>query len=67
MSYDTTQPAFTVAELARRLQTCERTARRIIETGQLRAHRIRGQWRIREEDFEAYLAETSNRPGGIAA
>jgi excisionase family DNA binding protein len=51
----------TVAEAAARLLCCERTIRRAIESGALRAGRIRdgrrsqGAWRIRPVDLEAWL------------
>jgi excisionase family DNA binding protein len=51
----------TVAETAARLSCCERTIRRAIESGALRAGRIRagrrsrGAWRIRLVDLEAWL------------
>ena len=51
----------TVAEAALRLRCCERTIRRAIECGELRAGRVRGgrgsrgAWRIRPADLEAWL------------
>jgi excisionase family DNA binding protein len=51
----------TVAEAAERLRCCERTIRRAIESGALRAGRIRGgarsrgAWRLRPADLEAWL------------
>jgi excisionase family DNA binding protein len=51
----------TVAEAAARLRCCERTIRRAIESGALRAGRVRGgrrsrgAWRIRPVDLEAWL------------
>jgi excisionase family DNA binding protein len=51
----------TVAEAAARLRCCERTIRRAIESGTLRAGRVRGgrrsrgAWRIRPVDLEAWL------------
>ena len=47
--------AISVAVIAKRLDVCERTARRIIEAGDLKAHRIRRQWRVFEADFQEYL------------
>lgn len=51
----------TVAEAAARLRCCERTIRRAIESGELRAGRVRGgrfsrgAWRISPVDLEAWL------------
>ena len=51
----------TVAEAARRVRCCERTIRRAIDSGALRAGRIRGDrgrrggWRIRTADLDAWL------------
>jgi excisionase family DNA binding protein len=51
----------TIAEAAARLRCCQRTIRRAIESGALRAGRIRGgrrsrgAWRIRPVDLEARL------------
>jgi excisionase family DNA binding protein len=53
--------AISVAVIAKRLDVCERTARRIIEAGDLKAHRIRRQWRVFEADFQEYLAGRTNR------
>jgi excisionase family DNA binding protein len=54
--------ALTVSRVAKRLDTSNRTVLRIIESGQLIAHRIgRRQWRIFEPDLQEYLARQSNR------
>jgi excisionase family DNA binding protein len=51
----------TVAEAAEELRCHERTIRRAIDRGALRAGRIRGanaargSWRIRREDLDAWL------------
>lgn len=50
-----------VAVVAKRLGVCERTARRIIKSGDLKAHRIRRQWRVFERDYQDYLAGQANR------
>jgi excisionase family DNA binding protein len=57
-------PAFlTIAEAAERLRLCERTVRRAIDNGNLRAARVRGTrsdrgvWRIRAADLEAWIWE----------
>jgi excisionase family DNA binding protein len=53
--------ALSVSRLAKRLCVCERTARRIIEAGDLKAHRIGRQWRVFELDLRDYLARQVNR------
>jgi len=51
----------TIAEAARRVRCCERTIRRAIDGGALRAGRVpgdrgaRGGWRIRTSDLDAWL------------
>jgi excisionase family DNA binding protein len=57
-------PAFlTIAEAAARVRVCERTVRRAIDHGNLRAARVRGSraergaWRIRPEDLELWIWE----------
>ena len=51
----------TIAEAADRVRVCERTVRRAIDSGNLRAARVRGShaergsWRIRTTDLERWL------------
>lgn len=51
----------TIAEAAARVRCCERTIRRAIDSGALRAGRIsgerfaRGAWRIRVADLERWM------------
>ena len=47
---------FTIADVAARLDVCERTVRRWIKAGALPVHRIGGLVRISEADFVAFLA-----------
>jgi excisionase family DNA binding protein len=58
------EPAISIQRLAERLDVSQRTARRIIRAGGLRAHRIGRQWRVFEGDLQAYLARQSNRQTG---
>lgn len=46
----------TISDAARELQVSERTIRREIADGRLRAVRLRSLYRIRPEDWQAYLA-----------
>lgn len=57
-------PAFlTIAEAAEQLQVCERTVRRAIDAGVLRAARVRGTraergcWRIHRDDLARWIYE----------
>ncbi len=57
-------PTFlTIAEAAEKLQVCERTVRRAIDAGVLRAARVRGTraergcWRIHRDDLARWLYE----------
>ena len=47
---------FTVADIAERLDVCERTVRRWIDEGLLRVHRFGRTVRIAEADLAAFLA-----------
>jgi excisionase family DNA binding protein len=38
-----------------RLGMHERTAIRLFESGEMAALKVRGRWRVRTEDYEAYL------------
>jgi len=56
-----------VSQLAKRLNVSTRTARRIIEDGALKAHRIGRQWRVFEEDLQDYLArQATDNPARLA-
>ena len=52
--------ALSVQKLAQLLNVSQRTARRIIESGELKAHRIGRQWRVFYWDFRQYLDRASN-------
>jgi excisionase family DNA binding protein len=45
-----------IADVAARLDVCERTVRRWIKAGALPVHRIGGLVRISEADFATFLA-----------
>ena len=51
---------FSIAATAEYLGVSEKTIRRKIESGELRASRVGSQWRIRPEELDAYLARTAN-------
>lgn len=55
------EPAFSVCRVAKRLNVSDRTARRLIEAGALKAYRIGRQWRVFEPDLQEYLARQANR------
>lgn len=48
--------AISIKEAARRLSVSERTIRRMIDTGEIRAFRVIGQWRIRESEIERVMS-----------
>ena len=52
---------FSVRDVARRLMIAERTARRLILSGALHAHRAGRAWRIPEQSLVEYIRSTSNR------
>ena len=47
----------TISETAEILNVSPRTVRRLIESGDLRAHRIRGLVRVADADIAVFLAE----------
>ena len=49
-----TRPFHTVAQVAERWQCSEKTVRRLVERGELIAHRFGSQIRISEADLTAY-------------
>ncbi len=51
----------TIEDVAKRLNVSVATVRRLIDDGELKAIKVRGQWRIREEDYEAYLRRQSSK------
>jgi excisionase family DNA binding protein len=53
--------ANSISSIAKRLGVSEKTARRIIEAGALKAYRIGKQWRVFEGDLQEYLAQQANR------
>lgn len=48
-----------IREVAEFFGVSEKTVRRLIETGQLGAHRLGRQWRIAPEEIERFLATRS--------
>ena len=46
---------FTIKEVANRLKVGERTVTAMLADGELPGFQIRGQWRLRREDFEKWL------------
>ncbi|HVT58239.1 MAG TPA: helix-turn-helix domain-containing protein [Thermoanaerobaculia bacterium] len=54
----------TVQEIATFLKLAEKTVYSMAQAGELPAFKVRGQWRIRRVDFEAWMerqAKTRNR------
>jgi excisionase family DNA binding protein len=47
-------------EVAERLKVHPRTVNRLLERGELVGYKVANQWRISEEDFQAYLARIRN-------
>lgn len=56
------EPLLTVREVAERVGLSEWAVRRAIHAGELGAHKIRGQLRSSERDFDAWLASTRVTP-----
>tara|TARA_R110000787_G_scaffold100005_1_gene204817 strand:+ start:3890 stop:4072 length:183 start_codon:yes stop_codon:yes gene_type:complete len=54
MKSDSSKLFDTIKSLAERWQVSERTVRRLIDKGDIKAHRIGDQIRISQEDRDAY-------------
>lgn len=65
---DTTEttPLLSVSEVAERLSISSNRAYLLVTDGDLKASKIGGQWRIKPEDLEAYIAANSNQPADKA-
>ena len=51
----------TVSQVAEYLQISEKTIRRLIANGKIKASKVGGRaWRIKESDIEHYLNENTN-------
>ena len=46
---------YTLEEVAEILKVSVQTVRRLIDDGELKAFRVRGQWRVRKEDLDDYI------------
>ena len=49
-------PLLDIPAVARRLDVCEKTVRRFIARGELRAYRVGRQLRVSEEEYLRFLA-----------
>jgi excisionase family DNA binding protein len=54
-----------LSEVAERLGTCRETVVRLIESEDLRAYRIRHQWRVSESDLQNYLNRVAKGPAAV--
>lgn len=52
---------YTLEEVAKILKVSVQTVRRMISEGELRASKIRGQYRIRKDELEAYIEANSSK------
>jgi excisionase family DNA binding protein len=57
---NTTQ-AISAQGIAEKLAVSSMTIKRLITTGDLRAHRVGRQWRVFERDLQDYLARQRNQ------
>jgi excisionase family DNA binding protein len=51
------QPFYTIKSLARRLSCSDRTAKRMVDEGEIPSYYFRGMRRIDKSDIDSYLAE----------
>jgi excisionase family DNA binding protein len=56
------EQALSITRVATILDVHERTARRLIETGELKGHKIRRQWRVFRPDLQDFLARAAHGP-----
>ncbi len=50
----------TLEEVAYRLSVSVQTVRRLIQDGDLKAVKVRNQWRVRQEDLDNYIRKASS-------
>jgi excisionase family DNA binding protein len=55
---------YVVKEVAERWEVSERSLRDAIKKGELKASKLCGCWRIKEEDLQRYLESKSNIKAG---
>lgn len=46
---------YTIEEVADILKVSAGTVRKLIDSGELKAFKVRGQWRIKKEDLDQYI------------
>lgn len=56
MTTEAAREWLTVPEIARRLRISRMTAYRLVHSGELVAHRVGKQFRVKPEDYDAFLA-----------
>jgi len=54
-----TEEVLTIKDVARLLRLAEKTVYSMAKRGELPAFKVRGQWRIRRVDFEAWMEDKS--------
>jgi excisionase family DNA binding protein len=47
---------YTLEEVAEILKVSVATVRKLVDTKELKAFKVRGQWRVRKEDLDDYIA-----------
>lgn len=56
----------TIQEIAALLKLADKTVYSMAQEGELPAFKVRGQWRVRRADFEAWMERQAKRPGRSA-
>jgi len=54
----------TIQEIATLLKLADKTVYSMAQAGELPAFKVRGQWRVRRADFEAWMERQAQRPSG---
>ena len=57
------QKFYTLQEIAKLLRVSERSMYRYIHDGRLKAYKI-GYWKIKEQDLQSFIKESSFKPKG---
>ncbi len=53
----------TVPEVAALLKVADKTVYTMVQRGELPAFKVRGQWRLRRADLDAWIADQTHRSG----
>lgn len=58
---------FTIREVAAPLKVGEKTTDTMVQPGELPGFRVRGQWRLRRSEIDAWIQERVSKQAGAGA